>query len=152
MPPLYLVSLCQCFTAITSLVFNYLHFKKSIDINVMICLCFSYSSEVFFLSDKRYIQSQQDWIEADLSAANNNRHITPWIVAYGHRPMYCSNDDGDDCTKNTSLVRLGFVMLDMLELVLYCLSFPLGQLLQFTLSVVCLSVSLYVNDCLEKLF
>jgi len=104
------------------LVFSYLH-----DINVMICcLCFSYSSEVFFLSDKRYIQSQQDWIEADLSAANNNRHITPWIVAYGHRPMYCSNDDGDDCTKNTSLVRLGFVMFDMLELVLYCLSFPLG--------------------------
>lgn len=71
-------------------------------------VCFSYSTEVFFLSDKRYIQSQQDWILADLAAANQNRHHTPWVVAFGHRPMYCSNDDGDDCTKNTSLVRLGY--------------------------------------------
>ncbi|WAR12751.1 ACP7-like protein [Mya arenaria] len=67
----------------------------------------SYSTEVFFLEDKRYIESQRQWISVDLETANKNRHTTPWIVALGHRPMYCSNNDGDDCTKEDSLVKLG---------------------------------------------
>ncbi|XP_045192870.2 acid phosphatase type 7-like [Mercenaria mercenaria] len=67
----------------------------------------SYSSEVFFTANGRYIESQKQWILADLAAANSNRHIRPWIIAFGHRPMYCSNDDLDDCTLQESKVRLG---------------------------------------------
>jgi len=32
------------------------------------------------------------WLESDLSAVN--RKEQPWIVVYGHRPLYCSNSDG----------------------------------------------------------
>ncbi|EDQ88216.1 uncharacterized protein MONBRDRAFT_26397 [Monosiga brevicollis MX1] len=66
----------------------------------------SYSTEVYF-SNKFDIQRQYDWLEADLQAANANRTLRPWIIAFGHRPMYCSNLDGDDCTKNSSVVRAG---------------------------------------------
>lgn len=36
--------------------------------------------------------------------ANSNRHNIPWIITMGHRPMYCSDFDGDDCTKYESVV------------------------------------------------
>ncbi|KAG2457817.1 ACP7 phosphatase, partial [Polypterus senegalus] len=36
-----------------------------------------------------------------------NRRERPWIITMGHRPMYCSNDDKDDCTLFESYVRLG---------------------------------------------
>lgn len=67
----------------------------------------SYSSEVFFVENGRYIESQKQWILADLGAANQKRHERPWVIAFGHRPMYCSNNDDDDCTHQESKVRLG---------------------------------------------
>ena len=33
-----------------------------------------------------------------------NRAKRPWIITIGHRPMYCSNDDDDDCAKKESVV------------------------------------------------
>ena len=33
-----------------------------------------------------------------------NRALRPWIITMGHRPMYCSNSDRDDCTKHESKV------------------------------------------------
>lgn len=36
----------------------------------------------------------------------------PWIVAFGHRPMYCSNANADDCTNHQSLVRVGLPVLN----------------------------------------
>lgn len=36
-----------------------------------------------------------------------HRKLRPWIVTYGHRPMYCSNDNGDDCAHLETLVRVG---------------------------------------------
>jgi len=35
----------------------------------------------------------------------------PWIIAYGHRPFYCSNTDGDDCTTSKSITRAGLEQL-----------------------------------------
>lgn len=35
------------------------------------------------------------WLKEDLTAAAANRAIVPWIVTFGHRPMY--SDDGDTC-------------------------------------------------------
>jgi len=51
------------------------------------------------------IDQQFKWLEQDLINANQNRATTPWIITYGHRPMYCSNIDGDDCTTPRSIVR-----------------------------------------------
>jgi len=31
------------------------------------------------------------WIENDLKSVDRKRY--PWIIVFGHRPMYCSNDD-----------------------------------------------------------
>jgi hypothetical protein len=58
---------------------------------------FSYSTEVYFTYNERYVCQQFDWLTSDLRTANQNRDKTPWIIAFGHRPMYCSNNDGDDC-------------------------------------------------------
>lgn len=33
-----------------------------------------------------------------------NRAVRPWIITMAHRPMYCSDDDQDDCTKFDSYV------------------------------------------------
>lgn len=38
------------------------------------------------------------------AAKPENRAKRPWIITMGHRPMYCSNNDNDDCTHHESLV------------------------------------------------
>lgn len=57
---------------------------------------------------------QYMWLSQVLEEANKpeNRARWPWIITYGHRPMYCSDDDGDDCTKRSSRVRVGFPIMD----------------------------------------
>ncbi|KAF6211415.1 hypothetical protein GE061_011927 [Apolygus lucorum] len=49
-----------------------------------------------------------EWLENDLKEANlpENRSVRPWIITYGHRPMYCSNTN-HGCLKEESLVRKG---------------------------------------------
>lgn len=67
----------------------------------------SYSTEVYF--DGWGVEEQYSWLEQDLThaTAKENRTLRPWIIAYGHRPMYCSTRDGDDCTTPKSKVRAG---------------------------------------------
>ncbi|KAK3085918.1 hypothetical protein FSP39_010591 [Pinctada imbricata] len=59
----------------------------------------SFSTEVYFVHNQNQVCTQYDWLLQDLTEANRNRDKQPWIVAMGHRPMYCSNDEPkSDCT------------------------------------------------------
>ncbi|MGH0130881.1 UNVERIFIED_CONTAM: hypothetical protein FKN15_018344 [Acipenser sinensis] len=71
----------------------------------------SFSTEVYFYLEYGLdlIFKQYSWLEKDLEEANKpeNRRVRPWIITMAHRPMYCSNDDKDDCTKFESYVFNG---------------------------------------------
>ncbi|KAG5857606.1 hypothetical protein ANANG_G00021220 [Anguilla anguilla] len=71
----------------------------------------SFSTEVYFFLDYGVdlIFKQYEWLKRDLEEANKpeNRKTRPWIITMGHRPMYCSNDDKDDCTQFESYIRIG---------------------------------------------
>eukprot|EP00096_Caligus_rogercresseyi_P011172 TRINITY_DN4316_c0_g1_i2.p1 TRINITY_DN4316_c0_g1~~TRINITY_DN4316_c0_g1_i2.p1 ORF type:complete len:402 (+),score=43.41 TRINITY_DN4316_c0_g1_i2:106-1206(+) len=64
------------------------------------------------------VKQQYDWLKRDLEAANDpiKRSQTPWIIVFGHRPMYCSNTDKDDCTKFTTRTRIGLPLLHIFGL------------------------------------
>ncbi|XP_062863318.1 acid phosphatase type 7 [Trichomycterus rosablanca] len=71
----------------------------------------SFSTEVYFYVEYGLdlLFKQYEWLKKDLEIANKpeNRAARPWIITMAHRPMYCSNDDHDDCTKFESYVRRG---------------------------------------------
>ncbi|XP_020627463.1 acid phosphatase type 7-like [Orbicella faveolata] len=83
----------------------------------------SISTEFYFRLQygSHQIGNQYRWLEADLKEATTliNRAKRPWIITMGHRPMYCSNDDGDDCAKKESVVRTGLHSKYGLEDLLY---------------------------------
>lgn len=65
-----------------------------------------YSTEVLFF-DEESVERMLSWLKIDLDKANSQRSATPWIIAMGHRPMYCSVDNSEeDCQKDDSLVRM----------------------------------------------
>uniref|UniRef100_A0A2A4JZY1 Purple acid phosphatase n=1 Tax=Heliothis virescens TaxID=7102 RepID=A0A2A4JZY1_HELVI len=68
----------------------------------------SISTEVYYFTEfgEELIDHQYDWVKSDLEKANlpENRLERPWIVMFGHRPMYCSNID-PDC--DSELTRFG---------------------------------------------
>uniref|UniRef100_A0A8C3XLF4 Purple acid phosphatase n=1 Tax=Chelydra serpentina TaxID=8475 RepID=A0A8C3XLF4_CHESE len=71
----------------------------------------SFSTEVYFYLNygRHLVQEQYQWLERDLQEATrpDRRRRHPWIITMGHRPMYCSNNDHDDCTEHESIVRQG---------------------------------------------
>ncbi|XP_023333484.1 acid phosphatase type 7 [Eurytemora carolleeae] len=71
----------------------------------------SISTEFYFYLEYGMDQliNQYYWLKQDLEKANTPeaRSKRPWIIVFGHRPMYCSNNDDDDCTKNESRTRVG---------------------------------------------
>lgn len=68
----------------------------------------AYSSETFYTGSPTGHCSQFEWLKKDLEIANKNRKSRPWIIAFAHRPMYCSAFDFDDCTTGNSLVKQAF--------------------------------------------
>ena len=52
---------------------------------------------------------QYSWLQNDLAGVD--RSLTPWVVVYGHRPMYCTNSDRDDCTAYETRTRTGLPLL-----------------------------------------
>ena len=71
----------------------------------------SISTEFYYFLNYGLVQvmSQYSWLESDL--ARVDRSVTPWVVVYGHRPMYCTNTDRDDCTKSETRTRTGLPLL-----------------------------------------
>ncbi|GFO41119.1 purple acid phosphatase [Plakobranchus ocellatus] len=68
----------------------------------------SFSTEIFFTDNGQYKASQHDWLIRDLKLANTNREAVPWVVAFGHRPMYCSYEDPSlECNHKASEVKKG---------------------------------------------
>ncbi|XP_037810583.1 acid phosphatase type 7 isoform X3 [Lucilia sericata] len=61
---------------------------------------------------------QYTWLEKDLMEATKpeNRATRPWIIVYGHRPMYCSNENDNDCTHSQTLTRVGWPFVHMFGL------------------------------------
>lgn len=71
----------------------------------------AFSSEIYYLQPwaNDAIVAQYEWLEKDLSSVDRTK--TPWIVLYGHRPLYCSNvDDLPDCTTDAQTIRDGTVI------------------------------------------
>ncbi|XP_063849589.1 acid phosphatase type 7-like isoform X4 [Scylla paramamosain] len=58
---------------------------------------------------------QYDWLIEDLKEATKPevRAERPWIILFGHRPMYCSNNDHDDCTRKNCLTRVGMPLIHL---------------------------------------
>lgn len=51
------------------------------------------------------IEDQLAFVRADLTRANENRARVPWIIAYAHKPLYCSTSDYFDCKINSAHIR-----------------------------------------------
>lgn len=60
------------------------------------------STEVYF-TNAELLPAMYNWLEGDLARVNRSR--TPWVVAHGHRPLYCSCDG--DCDDAATTNRMG---------------------------------------------
>ncbi len=71
----------------------------------------SLSTEFYYFTNygMKMVANQYKWLLDDLKKANEpeNRSKRPWIVMFGHRPMYCTTADEDDCTKVDTFTRVG---------------------------------------------
>ncbi|RWS17160.1 Iron/zinc purple acid phosphatase-like protein [Dinothrombium tinctorium] len=70
----------------------------------------SFSTEFYFFTNygSQQIATQYEWLKNDLMEANlpENREKRPWVITFGHRPMYCSGDR-DECHEKRNIVREG---------------------------------------------
>lgn len=75
----------------------------------------SISTELYYFMNygMKALVNQYEWLVNDLKEATlpENRIKRPWIIIMGHRPMYCSDDDSDDCRHFETLTRVGLPFL-----------------------------------------
>ncbi|XP_054163358.1 acid phosphatase type 7-like [Oppia nitens] len=80
----------------------------------------SLSTEFYYFIEYGWKQLvyQYYWLLEDLREANKpeNRLLRPWIITMGHRPMYCSTEDRDDCTHKECITRKGMPIVHTLGL------------------------------------
>jgi hypothetical protein len=72
----------------------------------------AFSTEFYYFLDRcglAPLVNQYNWLKEDLSkaASPEERAKRPWIIVFGHRPMYCSSRDHDDCSKDSNILRRG---------------------------------------------
>jgi len=68
---------------------DYENMYYSVDVGPIHFIAFS--TEHYFSLEDPFVGLQYEWLVNDLIQANKNREKVPWIIMYGHRPMYCSN-------------------------------------------------------------
>lgn len=66
----------------------------------------SFSTEIYFSDSTEEIKTAVNWLDADLTKANEHRKERPWIIFLTHHPIYCSVDD-DDCTTKADTIKYG---------------------------------------------
>lgn len=76
----------------------------------------AFSTEFYYFLDTVgmiALENQYEWLKKDLSIATSpsERAKRPWIIVFGHRPMYCSSRDNDDCSKESNIIRKGLPFL-----------------------------------------
>ncbi|KAI8387982.1 Metallo-dependent phosphatase-like protein [Radiomyces spectabilis] len=67
----------------------------------------SINTEVLFDGTSEEKQTALNWLEADLTKANQNRRLRSWIVVMGHRPLYCTPQEHTDCSQKAEFLRHG---------------------------------------------
>ncbi|KAI8988299.1 Metallo-dependent phosphatase-like protein [Mycotypha africana] len=67
----------------------------------------SFDTEVFFEGSEEEVLTALHWLEEDLIEANKRRSKVPWIIVFGHRPLYCSVMSSSDCVEKAEKLRFG---------------------------------------------
>ncbi|CAF0904535.1 unnamed protein product [Adineta steineri] len=69
-----------------------------------------FSTEFYYYTQYGFdqIANQYEWLEQDLKKANEpeNRARQPWIITMAHKPMYCSNNDDDECLNTDGYIYI----------------------------------------------
>ncbi|EJW79864.1 hypothetical protein WUBG_09227, partial [Wuchereria bancrofti] len=84
----------------------YVPYMMVVVLILVLLILLPYQPNFYYFTEYGSIQiaNQWKWLTEDLKRASANRDKYPWIITMGHRPMYCSNYDSDDCTKYESRV------------------------------------------------
>lgn len=58
-----------------------------------------FSTEYYYYTKygREQIANQYRFLQQDLEKANQNRQERPWIIAFGHRPLYCVKMGDNSC-------------------------------------------------------
>lgn len=60
----------------------------------------SFNTNEYFEDGDNFLPEQYDWLTKDLKNAAQRRDAVPWIVAFGHEPLYCAlQDEKLPCSK-----------------------------------------------------
>ncbi|CAF2391579.1 unnamed protein product [Rotaria sp. Silwood2] len=69
-----------------------------------------FSTEFYYYTEYGFEQiiNQYQWLEQDLIEASKpeNRARQPWIITMAHKPMYCSNNNDDECLNNDGYIYI----------------------------------------------